>query len=1150
MKTKIGLPFGLALVMFLGVFTIMLALGTLNPQSAQAQAAAQLTTLTVQGEEDAAAVDLTPAFAGAVNIYTVAVAKSSSTYVTVGYEPPTVTVEFLDANGNMLTDAVPDTGMGAVPGFQVMLAGQVTQSTESMTVIQIRSTASGETKTYEVTVTRPAADNDPSLDTLTFTPDVSLAPTFAAGSTDYTGSVDIGDSPATPTMVTVTPTAMDEIGANVEIMPADASAMTEGHQVSLIPGRNVVTVMVTAEDGSTMRTYTIVITRGATSQDPTLSSLMLSDGVMLDPTFSSSGLMYTASVEHTVSKVTVTPTATQQGPFASPIVAPIVAVRLGGATIAESTTMAGKYDVNLAEGLNTITIVVNALGSDGTAAGTGDAIDATLTYTVEVTRAAVPPVGDAVTATMVTNSPMGPGAAAEYTITFVTGVVLQADTGQIILDIDSSVGVPTSLSPSAVRIRASDIDGHTDARPNQNRPLELAPVYRVIPGTDGRKEYKIRIPNMDGVPENPVADIAAGATVTLTLLANSGFTNPTEANVVVFEEDGVTRDSGGDDFKVSTNKQSEGVSYFISTPLELFSDDKADNRNKPLTVTGKGFKNGTTAIVYLEETVNGEVKETDLISILVGSDDTFDATFNVTVPPFKAGKGNMIKAKDGETPPNRTDTAVAFEVEGLLTASPKTASIGDKIQISLTDWPPYTTDNPEEDATVKIAGIEQKIIGSMSVANGKATFQIEIGNDVPSGTEELQVDAAGESDSTNVVISGADLTVTPSTVVPNQNVTAVGQGFGDRAEINTGDPDDTSSVEFGGDPAHLEVDSDNFNNGEGIITDSGGNWNASIVIPITGASTTEGTHTLDVKDSSGRSGSAEVVIAERKVTLDPPTARPGVMVQLTGSGFPASNRRSEQTAPPVSIEYGDDLVGTVNPDSSGNIATSFRVPFDASIPSSNTVTVKFTYTQNNANFDVIEHFTHEVPGATISLSASEGKPGDTITVTGEGFAQHASISSMSIGTIDILPSPKPSTSSEGTFTTSVLIPGIDLGTHSIEVEISDTVASAVFRVVEETTTMMPEVMMAEEATPGVAFAAVIAEDNLISVFHFDPATQNEAPNYGYTVYDARPLFMSGNNLDSIEPEEFYTVQVSEDQMGVTLGSQTVDLYAPFTPIRW
>ena len=36
MKTKIGLPFGLALVMFVGIFTTMLALGVLSPSRAQA----------------------------------------------------------------------------------------------------------------------------------------------------------------------------------------------------------------------------------------------------------------------------------------------------------------------------------------------------------------------------------------------------------------------------------------------------------------------------------------------------------------------------------------------------------------------------------------------------------------------------------------------------------------------------------------------------------------------------------------------------------------------------------------------------------------------------------------------------------------------------------------------------------------------------------------------------------------------------------------------------------------------------------------------------------------------------------------------------------------------------------------------------------
>ena len=39
MKTKIGIPIGLALVMFLGVFTAMLAFGTLSPQPVEAQTA-------------------------------------------------------------------------------------------------------------------------------------------------------------------------------------------------------------------------------------------------------------------------------------------------------------------------------------------------------------------------------------------------------------------------------------------------------------------------------------------------------------------------------------------------------------------------------------------------------------------------------------------------------------------------------------------------------------------------------------------------------------------------------------------------------------------------------------------------------------------------------------------------------------------------------------------------------------------------------------------------------------------------------------------------------------------------------------------------------------------------------------------------------
>ena len=47
-----------------------------------------------------------------------------------------------------------------------------------------------------------------------------------------------------------------------------------------------------------------------------------------------------------------------------------------------------------------------------------------------------------VTNVTVTNTPDEPGAAAQYTVTFITGEVLQADVDTIVFDIDSSVWAP------------------------------------------------------------------------------------------------------------------------------------------------------------------------------------------------------------------------------------------------------------------------------------------------------------------------------------------------------------------------------------------------------------------------------------------------------------------------------------------------------------------------------------------------------------------------------------------------------------------------------------------------------------------------------------------------------------------------------------
>ncbi len=83
----------------------------------------------------------------------------------------------------------------------------------------------------------------------------TLSPSFAADTLAYTGSVD-----NSVTSTTVTATANDD-GATVAIVPADADDTADDHQVTLGVGDTAISVTVTAEDGTTMQTYAMTVTR-------------------------------------------------------------------------------------------------------------------------------------------------------------------------------------------------------------------------------------------------------------------------------------------------------------------------------------------------------------------------------------------------------------------------------------------------------------------------------------------------------------------------------------------------------------------------------------------------------------------------------------------------------------------------------------------------------------------------------------------------------------------------------------------------------------------------------------------------------------------------------------------------------------------------
>ncbi len=169
----------------------------------------------------------------------------------------------------------------------------------------------------------------------------TLTPSFTASNISYTAS--INNSAST---VTVTPT-VNQANATVKVNGTAVNSGTASGNINMAVGANTITVAVTAQDTTTVKTYTIVVTRAAAlSSDATLSNLVISSGT-LTPSFTASNISYTASINNSASTVTVTPTVNQAN----------ATVKVNG-TAVNSGTASG--NINMAVGANTITVAVTA----------------------------------------------------------------------------------------------------------------------------------------------------------------------------------------------------------------------------------------------------------------------------------------------------------------------------------------------------------------------------------------------------------------------------------------------------------------------------------------------------------------------------------------------------------------------------------------------------------------------------------------------------------------------------------------------------------------------------------------------------------------------------------------------------------------------
>ena len=343
------------------------------------------------------------AFSSDVTDYSVSVAHSVA--------ETTVSATVADAGASLSIDPATDADSEA-SGHQVALAAGAT------TVITLTVTAAdGSVQATTVRIAR-AASNDARLGTLQLS-GIALD-VFSSDVTDY--SVSVAHSVAE---TTVSATAADA-GASLSIDPAtDADGEASGHQVALAAGATtVITITVTAADGSVQAT-TVRISRAAPpSSDARLGTLELS-GIALDA-FSSDVTDYSVSVAYSVAETTVSATVANSG----------ASLSIDPATDADAEV--DGHQVALAAGATTV-ITLTVTAADGSVQAT----------TVRISRAAS---NDARLGTLE-----------------LSGITLDGFSGEVT---DYSVSVAHSVAETTISTAVADsgaslsIDPATDADPD------------------------------------------------------------------------------------------------------------------------------------------------------------------------------------------------------------------------------------------------------------------------------------------------------------------------------------------------------------------------------------------------------------------------------------------------------------------------------------------------------------------------------------------------------------------------------------------------------------------------------------------------------------------------------------------------------------
>ena len=480
---------------------------------------------------------------------------------------------------------------------------------------------------------------------------------------------------------------------------------------------------------------------------------------------------------------------------------------------------------------------------------------------------------------------MDPGENTKYTVKFKAGDDITTGVDEITVEF-KDFSVPSSVDADTVTVSVTgdyDEDGRSCTPADTPEAGDTCRAGRTFTNdaasvsVDGEKliiDLKVR-------SDDFVDIIKKGVTVTVVIGQSAGISNPTEAK-------------GYDEVEVN-GEAAEDV--MINLKLSLSEDE--GGRGDTITVTGKGFKNGTTMTAYrVMGATNDFAQSQSVCSATVGSDDVGKCDFTVTSPLFKSG-ANYINVKDGRN--QSVMESKNFTLEPSISVSPEGASVGDSVQVQMYDFISGSSVQGVRIARQYLcmkSGMPVKLMTSCSDGEGysnwtpggsastlgELSFNVSIPDGAPQGRQELRVETAGENDATNIVISGPVITTTPTTVLANQRVSLTGAGFTSGSEVAT--------ITFAGEV----IPAANIQAGQ--------HRSLTWTMAATGRLSVDPAHYRQhhfgrrprgsrlSRPSMGRGWfQVMVTVPERSVTITPDTGRVGTVAVVRGEWFPQQERR-------------------------------------------------------------------------------------------------------------------------------------------------------------------------------------------------------------------------------------------------------------------